>query len=407
MAFLKINEKNIANFKKSTRFNFVWTVVLGFTIAAIVLTILSTFLDIRFFLFYVVALFFLVVSLLFLRYKSNYYRLIASLLFIFIFLICIVSIFTVKNDPHFQELFWMLGLSIFSFFVLNQRWGISFLVAIVVIYCIYYNFFFAEHILQHHFIKPHSYLSWSIEFGISMFIIGYAMTQYIVANHNALNKIKVSYKELEDQKRKVEQQTKEKTILLQEIHHRVKNNLQVIVSLLRMQMKELSSPEAQNSFQMSISRVISMALIHQKLYEKENLSDIVIKEYLEALLERIVPSRNSGVIINYTVHSSITNFTGRNALPLGLLVNELVLHTLNKVNQEEASSASIEVHIKAIDEHRFTMTYIDDKIHSSTQVNSYYNSIQLIDIFSRQLDGNYTVSEKENKKYYQFVLLTG
>src|SRR5690606_8061868 len=110
----------------------------------------------------------------------------------------------------------------------------------------------------------------TIEFFISMFLIGFVMYQFGLINKYALKNTSEAFEELKSEKQIVEFQNKEKTVLLQEIHHRVKNNLQVIVSLLRIQSRELKSEEAKVGFQDAITRILTMSLIHQKLYEKES-----------------------------------------------------------------------------------------------------------------------------------------
>ena len=82
----------------------------------------------------------------------------------------------------------------------------------------------------------------------------------------------------------------EREILLQEIHHRVKNNLQVISSLLNVQSKYLDDESARNAVQDSRNRVQSMALVHEKLYQSKSLSEINVKEYLEELANTIFQS---------------------------------------------------------------------------------------------------------------------
>ena len=75
----------------------------------------------------------------------------------------------------------------------------------------------------------------------------------------------------------IEKQNSENIALIKEIHHRVKNNLQIIVSLLRLQKNELHSPESREHFQETINHVLVMSSIHQKLYQQENLNNVKLK----------------------------------------------------------------------------------------------------------------------------------
>ena len=82
----------------------------------------------------------------------------------------------------------------------------------------------------------------------------------------------------------------EKDILLKEIHHRVKNNLQIITSLLSLQSLNIQEPETKNLFKNSQNRINSMALIHEMLYQSDYLSKIDYSDYLNVLLNKLVSS---------------------------------------------------------------------------------------------------------------------
>ena len=89
------------------------------------------------------------------------------------------------------------------------------------------------------------------------------------------------------QQQKLQQSLEEKEALLKEIHHRVKNNLQVVSGLLNLQSADTSSEEVKAIMNEGQSRVKSMALIHQMLYQHENLNDISFQEYLKKLIDEI------------------------------------------------------------------------------------------------------------------------
>lgn len=85
----------------------------------------------------------------------------------------------------------------------------------------------------------------------------------------------------------------EKEILLQEIHHRVKNNLQVIVSLMALQMNHIKNPEAVETIRQTQHRISSIAMVHEMLYDSDSLSHIPYKEYVQRLLNQMVQSLTS------------------------------------------------------------------------------------------------------------------
>lgn len=117
----------------------------------------------------------------------------------------------------------------------------------------------------------------------------------------------------------------EKEVLLKEIHHRVKNNLQVVSNLLFLQSQRFSEPELVASFHESQSRVCAMALAHEQLYQTENLADVSVKTYVEGLIERLrdvffLPSQE----ISWQLEAEEIVLDTEKVIPFGLLLTELL-----------------------------------------------------------------------------------
>ncbi|MBD1829932.1 PAS domain S-box protein [Microcoleus sp. FACHB-61] len=122
---------------------------------------------------------------------------------------------------------------------------------------------------------------------------------------------------------------KEKEILLKEIHHRVKNNLCVVASLLELQSNTVADPQLAKMFEESQNRLYSMALIHEKLYRSTNLAQINFGEYLEDLVSNLFHSYNiSDNRIQLQVLAEPIYLNIETATPCGLIANELVSNTL-------------------------------------------------------------------------------
>ncbi|MCJ7523643.1 MAG: PAS domain S-box protein [Candidatus Aminicenantes bacterium] len=122
---------------------------------------------------------------------------------------------------------------------------------------------------------------------------------------------------------------KEKEVLLQEIHHRVKNNLQIISGLLTLQADQAAGKSLEELFSASQDRIRSIALIHEKLYRSNNLAEIAFDEYLRALSENLFSSQGIAagrITIKYDMEPIL--FTIEKAIPLGLIVNELITNSL-------------------------------------------------------------------------------
>ena len=126
---------------------------------------------------------------------------------------------------------------------------------------------------------------------------------------------------------RLEEALREKTVLLNEVHHRVKNNLQVITSLLNLQADYAADPRLRAILAESCSRVKAMALTHQLLYERKDFSRLQLGDYLERLVQSIRASyRGAGnrIALRLVVPDEEVQLDLERAVPCGLLLNELV-----------------------------------------------------------------------------------
>jgi PAS domain S-box-containing protein len=156
-------------------------------------------------------------------------------------------------------------------------------------------------------------------------------TQAAIAMENA-NLYDRAQQEIQD-RQQAEAQIKasldEKEMLLKEIHHRVKNNLQVISSLLSLQSRNVSDEETLTVLKESQDRIRSMALIHEKLYRSENLARIDFSSYLESLTNHLMRSYRSAVgTARLDMDVTDVSLSLETAVPCGLIVNELVSNAL-------------------------------------------------------------------------------
>lgn len=141
---------------------------------------------------------------------------------------------------------------------------------------------------------------------------------------------------LEENKKALEVAVEQKDTLLRELHHRVKNNLQVVTGLLDLQMARINDEEIIKALNDGKNRIRSMALIHQKLYRTDDLKSVDMQEYFEKLLQEI----KAGFISpDKTIHTKIDapgiNLDIDIAIPLGLMVNELVTNSFKYAFNEK------------------------------------------------------------------------
>ncbi|TDO22273.1 tetratricopeptide repeat-containing sensor histidine kinase [Sediminibacterium goheungense] len=145
----------------------------------------------------------------------------------------------------------------------------------------------------------------------------------------ANRKIKQKNLVLETQKQLIEKQSAEKDILLREIHHRVKNNLQVVSSLLNLQAASISDQKAVDALMASQKRVKAISLIHQNLYAFDDLSTISFTSYVKELYQDLRQLYNKGNIeLICTAATEQLEFDIERSVPLGLILNEVITNAL-------------------------------------------------------------------------------
>lgn len=147
----------------------------------------------------------------------------------------------------------------------------------------------------------------------------------VVLFWNFNQKLKASREKISEQNATLEKRNREKTLLLKELHHRVKNNLQIVSSLLNLQSIAAKDQSAQNAFKDGQNRVDAMAMIHRYLYTSDELTHVDIQSYLSRLVESIAYSYNfnkKNIVCQYDISAEPIDVDI--AIPLGLIANELL-----------------------------------------------------------------------------------
>lgn len=141
----------------------------------------------------------------------------------------------------------------------------------------------------------------------------------------------------------------EKEVLLKEIHHRVKNNMQVISSLLNLQTGELQDDLARKLFEESQARIRSMSLVHEKLYESDDLASVDFNDYIDSLIRSIFRSYSTQAArVRLSTEIDTLSLPLDQAIPCGLIVNELVCNALKYAF--DSGEGQLEVRLKKTDD---------------------------------------------------------
>lgn len=186
--------------------------------------------------------------------------------------------------------------------------------------------------------------------------------------------------------------SKEKNIL-KEIHHRVKNNLNIIIGLLELQSQNIEDLSVKEMFRESINRIRSMAIIHEYLYRSDNQYKIDLSVYIESLADNLLSvyaENNRELLINYSLDNLMVDFDI--AIPIGLIVNEVVTNSIKHAFLDNVMGRiDIALEKKA---HTINIIIKDDGIGIPVNFDIDNNKtlgLQLVKLLVNQLNGKYKI----------------
>jgi len=153
----------------------------------------------------------------------------------------------------------------------------------------------------------------------------------------------------------------EKDWLVKEIHHRVKNNLHTVMGLLGTQAGYLKNEEAINAISDSQHRIQAMSLIHQRLYQSNNLSAINMTDYIHELVDSLNESFNTHNHIRFNLQIEPLQMNLAHCIPLGLILNEAITNSFKYAFPEDRRGL-INIELKAISQNNYLLTIKDNGI---------------------------------------------
>lgn len=306
---------------------------------------------------------------------------------------------TVHELTHYVDFLWVLICIFLTFIGLGRRTGIVFTV-INALLIAYFFWFTLNH--QITTLNPRTnvqLIGEYIEILFSLFVLSYLVHQYYLFQQYSEKELLIANNELEHQNQLITSKNEENILLMKEVHHRVKNNLQIITSLLRLQKSNLS-PEIEQKFDEAIGRIMTMSIIHSKLYQSDDLTKVDIKSYINDLVREILTSLSVDDNIKTSISSNINSIGLKTIVPLGLIINELLSNSF-KHAFKNCFEGSINIEIKKLTEKEFELNYSDSgKWVDNHSENKVKFGLELIETLTEQLDG--TVNRTDS--HYTFKL---
>jgi len=191
----------------------------------------------------------------------------------------------------------------------------------------------------------------------------------------------------------------EKEILLREIHHRVKNNMQIISSLLSLQALQVNDPKVLAMFEDSQNRISTMGLIHQRLYHSGDLARIDLPGYLQNLVSMVLKSHPTGASINAAVDVDSLLLGLDIAIPLGLITNELLTNSLKHAFAGRTKGAlQVALHAAADGQGELTVAN-DGPEQMPAKTKSTGMGLKLVELLTRQINGTLAIERDHGMRY--------
>lgn len=371
--------KNIqfTDFYERGKFLLVWRLSIVFILVFFSLSLLYLGYNNEIFWYYVTVLAVSVITLTHLYYKQKH--LFAFWVFT-IFASCVVtlSLFSIIYTLHYADFLWMICIITFAFIGLGRKIGLIFLLYNSLLATIFIYFQLNNHLNQL-MIHEHSQLAVvAIEVSFAFFVFGYLLHQYLIFQN-------YTHTELRKTNEALEKQNDENKFLLKEVHHRVKNNLQMIISLLKMQRDEFVGIDSKNAFNEAINRIMTISLVHERLYKDNLRKNYSLGDYLTELVDDIIQlSQNDGKRIDVSIKCDLKDIGVKSIIPFGLLINELLTNS-HKHAFKTISEGKIHITVEASSTKKFKLIYTDSGKWNPNFQKGF--GLELIELLTEQLEG--------------------
>ncbi len=377
MSFFSPNTDFISDFNNKGKFLLVWRLSIILSGLFAIASILTFFSDLYSCFLYLISFFVCLFCFIYLKITKNT-RHIFWIFTISASLIVTFSLNTLLSTLHYPDFIWAICTIVFAYIGLGKKYGIYFLIFHVLSMISFFVFGINEHIIRLTPLGTNLQISVLFEMITAFFALTYLIIQYL---HFQTYTEKV----LLETNIELSKKNKEITILMKEIHHRIKNNLQLVISLLRMQRAEIDSKDVQYYFTEAINRVMSISIIHQKLYQREDIKNFDFEDYIDDLIQEVKSFQEYNFNVEFEVSIHVKDIGLKTLVPLGLLLNELLTNSY-KHAFTEGTQNKVLISINQLTRDKINLLYKDSGTWKESATKGF--GLELVDLLTSQLEGN-------------------
>jgi two-component sensor histidine kinase len=215
-----------------------------------------------------------------------------------------------------------------------------------------------------------------------------------------LNESKIN-KKLQQSNIQLKESNEQKNILIQEIHHRVKNNLQVIISLLKLHSHDISDEKALEIIANFKRRLISISIMHEMMYTSNKTGEVDFKSFINRLSENMLISAKQDVPVKIFVDTNVSKIKNASIVPLALIIHELLSNSFKHAFKQIEEIGKIEVALQKVGKD-YLLTYSDN---GSWSANTHPNfGTELLELLVQQLSGKINITPSPDSTRYEIVL---
>jgi len=386
MSLITPNTDALSSYFAKAKYLMAWRISLAFSVAFFILTSVFTKSDPRVFGVFLTILIIILSCIIYLKTTKKFNPL------FWVYTVSGTILVHVSNNiifefTHYVDFLWMICITLLAFVGLGRKIGFIFIVLHAIGITYFFTFSLNKHIQILEVRSINEIIRDIIEIFFALAIISYLLSQYIVFNSHFANRLKRANIQLS-------KKNEENIVLVKEIHHRVKNNLQIVISLLRLQKGELKSDEAKRHFNEAINRIMVMSLIHKKLYQETEMAHIEIQPYLKELSNDVIRISNMGFPIRFKINSEVDKIGLKTIVPLGLLINELLSNSIKHAFLKKEDGL-ININIFKRKKIGYTVIYSDNGNWIEPKKNCTGFGLGLIQTLAEQLEGNMTRNQSE------------